>query len=86
MRLVGRNRLAPLQTEDLVVARWTTNWMAEVASAHWVSADDISDQFPNSSQELENIFVFPVITYRWSIALLVSFPDQIALVTDLRAA
>ncbi len=50
--------------------------------ANWRSPADVVDQFPNSSQESLNVFVFPVINSRWSIALLVTFPEQIALVSS----
>ncbi len=84
MRLIGRNRLAPLRAKSPEVDKWTTAWVAEVVNAHWACPNDISSQFPNSSQEVGNIFLFPVLQCRWSIALLVTFPHQTALVTALR--
>jgi mRNA-degrading endonuclease HigB of HigAB toxin-antitoxin module len=86
MRLLGRHKLRALQGNGPEVDRWMVSWTSEILVATWRSPADVADQFPKSSQESLNVFVFPVINSRWSIALLVAFPEQIAFVSSLRAA
>lgn len=85
MRLLGRNRLGSLYDKSGTVRKWTASWAAEVMSATWACPADVVLQFPNSKQE-NHIFVFPVIDCTLSIALLIAFPEQIAVITAVRAA
>jgi mRNA-degrading endonuclease HigB of HigAB toxin-antitoxin module len=85
MRLLGRNRLQPLLDTGSLVRKWTLSWVAEVRDAQWTCAAHVVNQFPNLSQE-NNIFVFPVTSCTTSVVVLLEFPQQIALITALRAA
>ncbi len=85
MRLLGRNRLQPLMDTGSEVRKWTLSWVAEVRDAQWTCAAHVINQFPNLSQE-NNIFVFPIASCTSSVVVLFEFPQQIALITALRAA
>ncbi len=84
MRLLGRHRLDPLFAKGAPVRRWTLSWVAEVVTGTWTCPADVISQFPSLCQENENIFIFPVTSCTSSIALLIAFPQQIAVVTALR--
>jgi mRNA-degrading endonuclease HigB of HigAB toxin-antitoxin module len=84
MRLIGRHKLQALRNTGAEAEKWLRSWTVEVVNAHWKTASDVTYQFPSVLQE-GSIFVFPVVSCRWSIALLVAFPRETALVTALRA-
>jgi hypothetical protein len=84
MRLLGRNRLDPLYARGVAIRTWTLSWVSEVLNATWSCPADVIVQFPNLSQENGNLFIFPVISSTSSIALLIAFPQQIAVVAALR--
>lgn len=84
MRLLGRERLDRLRGRSEQVEKWVRSWAAEVLDAHWKQPADVRDQFPNSRDQGEGVFMFPVGNCNWVICLLIAFPQGVALITDLK--
>lgn len=84
MRLIGRNKLDLLRGSSEAVETWLTNWVAEIRGANWKHAIDVVEQFPNARRMEEGHFEFPIGSCGWVIQLLISFPQGVVLITDLR--
>jgi mRNA-degrading endonuclease HigB of HigAB toxin-antitoxin module len=84
MRLLGRERLERLKGSSDSAEKWLRSWVAEVLAAHWKQAADVHDQFPKAQQEGDSSFIFPVGGCECEICLLVAFPQEVAVITDLR--
>lgn len=84
MRLLGRERLDRLRGEDEQVEKWVRSWATEVLGAHWKQPSDVRDQFPSARHQGKGLFMFTVGNCNWVISLLISFPQGVALITDLK--
>ncbi|KNH30319.1 hypothetical protein ACS77_00440 [Pseudomonas syringae] len=83
MRLIGREKLTPLQGKGDRAEKWLRGWVAEIISAHWKQPADVNEQFPNSSLKGDGVFHFPVESCGVAIQLMIAFPQGVALITDL---
>lgn len=84
MRLLGRERLNKLRGTGDQVEKWLRSWVAEVRAAHWKKPADVRHQFPRAQQEGDSSFTFPVADCDCEICLLIAFPQEVAVITDLR--
>ena len=85
MRLIGREKLRPLSGTGEQNEKWVLNWKSEVMSAHWKLPADVMKQFPKAKRDGDGDgnFVFPVGDCNWTIHLLITFSQGVALVTKL---
>lgn len=81
MRLIGREKLWQRKSMSEQTEKWILNWISEVMGAHWKQPIDVISQFPKAISKGENYFMFHV--EKWTIHLLIAFPQGIAVVTDL---
>lgn len=84
MRLLGRERLVKLKGTSEAAEKWLRAWVAEILAAHWKQAADVRGQFPKAIQEGDSSFIFPVGGCECEICLIVAFPQEVAVITELR--
>ena len=84
MRLLGRERLNKLKCTGDQAEKWLRSWIAEVRAAHWKKPADVCHQFPHAQQDGDSSFSFPVAGCDCNICLLIAFPQEVALITDLK--
>lgn len=85
VRLIGREKLRHLKGTSEQNKKWLVSWVSEVMGAHWKLPSDVIQQFPKAKHEGEGRFMFPVADCNWTIHLLITFPQGVALVTNINA-
>ena len=84
MRLLGRNKLQRLVRTDEAARTWVCAWVAELATANWKQAADVSHQFPNVRQSEQGHFIFPVCNCKKEVCLQIAFQHGIAVITGIQ--
>ncbi|MDX2142510.1 MAG: hypothetical protein SFV19_04070 [Rhodospirillaceae bacterium] len=84
MRLIGREKLLPLQSCDRATAKWVVNWTAEIRDAHWKRASDVIDQFPRTLHQADGTFLFLLPQREVGIQVLMVFPRGVALIVEIK--
>jgi hypothetical protein len=79
MKLIGRHHLHRLRGIDHAVDRWLSCWEAEVSAASWRSSRDVLAQYPNAVEHPTSRFFFPITSTTAKVAIMVNFPNQVAL-------
>lgn len=85
MILLGRNRLEPVLGVQDQTDIWVRNWISALDHAHWKASADVLRQFPRAMSVASDTFLFPVAETEQGIIVLMRFPQEIALVVDLKA-
>lgn len=85
VRLIGRAKLRRLKGTGEQTEKWVRSWASEVMNAHWKQPSDVVKQFPKAKHDGEGLFFFPVGECNWTIHLLITFSQGVALVTNINA-
>jgi mRNA-degrading endonuclease HigB of HigAB toxin-antitoxin module len=86
VHLIGRHKLTPLKNDGPVVRKWLANWVAEVTDAHWKRPSDVTSQFPTARLYQDGSFLFPITNHEAGIRLLISYSQNVALITALQTS
>ncbi len=84
MRLLGKDKLQRLVRTDETARTWVCAWVAELATANWKQAADVSHQFPNARQTSSGHFVFPIANCDKEVCIQIAFQQGIAVVIGLQ--
>ncbi|WP_025915609.1 type II toxin-antitoxin system HigB family toxin [Herminiimonas sp. CN] len=84
MKLLGRGRLQALYGLDDQTDKWLRSWISEMSQANWKQAKDVLRQFPQARNVTDCIFQFRVGLHPQCIEVSMTFPQAVALVTDLK--
>ena len=80
MRLVGREKLDEFCGKHAVVRSWVSNWIAEVDSAAWRTAQDGKAAYPSASFLAANIVIFNVKGNHYRLEVQVAYKTGIVVV------
>jgi len=84
MRLIGKDKLQRLLRTDETARTWVCAWVAELATANWKQATDVSHQFPNVRQTEQGCFIFPICNCKKEVCLQIAFQQGIAVITGIQ--
>lgn len=84
MRLLGKDKLQRLLRTDETARTWVRAWVAELTTANWRQAADVSYQFPNVRQPEPGCFIFPIGNCKKEVCLQIAFQQGIAVITGIQ--
>lgn len=84
MKLLGRNKLQALYGIDGQTDKWLVSWTSELSRANWKHAKDVLRQFPHAQCTADNVFSFRVGLHGHCVEILIMFPLDLAVVTNLK--
>lgn len=83
MRLLGREKLPPLQGESEQIRTWLSVWVSEVSHARWKVPAEVLEQYPNAFAISEDTFLFSVCESNLLLELKIAFAQRIAIITAI---
>ncbi|WDH51186.1 type II toxin-antitoxin system HigB family toxin [Pseudomonas chlororaphis] len=83
MRLLGREKLPPLQNESEQTRKWICVWVSEIGHAKWKLPAELLEQYPNALPTAEDTFLFSVCGSNTFLELKVAFAQGIAVITAI---
>lgn len=83
MRLLGREKLPPLQQESEQTRKWLSVWVSEVSHARWKVPSELLEQYPSAFATAEDTFLFSVCESGTLLELRVAFAQGIAIITAI---
>lgn len=83
MRLLGREKLPPLQEESEQIRRWLSVWVSEVSHARWKVPAEILEQYPTAFATAEDTFLFSICESSMLLELKVAFAQGIVIITAI---
>ncbi|KPX34358.1 MULTISPECIES: type II toxin-antitoxin system HigB family toxin [Pseudomonas syringae group] len=81
MRLLGREKLPPLQGESEQVRKWIGVWVSEITHARWKVPAELLEQYPTAFATAEDTFLFSICESNKLLELKVAFAQGIAIIT-----
>jgi len=83
MRLLGKEKLPPLQGEGEHIRKWICVWVSEIGHARWKLPSELLEQYPNALVAGEDTFLFSVCGSSTFLELKVAFAQGIAVITAI---
>lgn len=84
MRLIGRKIFYKEKLPEFEVVKWLTSWACEVMYANWKNSRELINQYPNTYELGNAIFIFPIGDTKFEMEIMVSFAAKTVLISDLR--
>jgi len=83
MRLLGREKLPPLQGESEHIRKWICVWVSEIGHAKWKVPAELLEQYPNALSTSEDTFLFSICESNTFLELKIAFAQGIAIITAI---
>lgn len=83
MRLIGKEKLMPLQNSDEEVQQWISTWVSEVISASWEYECVLLQRYPNVMVRGSNMYSFKVASSKFEVGVKIAFAQGIVLINSL---
>lgn len=83
MRLIGKEKLMPLQNSDEEIQQWVSTWVSEVLYANWEHEWVLLQRYPTLIVRGGSMYSFKVGSSKFEVSVKIAFAQRIVLINSL---
>lgn len=83
MRLIGKEKLMPLQNNGEEIQQWLSTWVSEVLYANWEHERMLLQRYPNAIVKGGSMYSFKIGSSKFEVSVKIAFVQKVVLINSL---